>query len=127
MTDSSGTPEEQGMRYISVLFPAAWLRSNGQRVREVFYRPMGHIDGESVGRQSMAIGEWKGTTARLGSIAVPTLVIAGADDQLAPPDNSHSMAGKIPGSRLVLVADGGHGLMFQFPGIFLDEVSGFLK
>ncbi len=126
MTDTSGTPEEQGMRYIGVLFPADWLRSNGRRVAEVFYRPMGNIDGRSVGRQSMAIGEWKGTTARLGAIAVPTLVIAGAVDELAPPENSRFLAQKIPGASLVLVEGAGHGLMFQLPDLFREKVTGFL-
>ncbi len=127
MTDSSGTPEEQGMRYISVLFPAQWLRSNGQRIREVFYRPMGNISGESVGRQGMAIGEWKGSTDRLGAIGVPVLLLAGAEDQLVPVRNSQFMSGKIPGAKLTLVENGGHGLMFQYPDLFCEKVFGFLE
>ncbi len=127
MTDSSGTPEEQGMRYISVLFPAQWLRSNGQRIREVFYRPMGNISGESVGRQGMAIGEWKGSTDRLGAIGLPVLLLAGAEDQLVPVRNSQFMSGKIPGAKLTLVENGGHGLMFQYPDLFCEKVFGFLE
>ncbi len=127
MTDNSGTPEEQGMRYISVLFPAQWLRNNGQRIREVFYRPMGNISGESVGRQGMAIGEWKGSTDRLGAISVPVLLLAGAEDQLVPVCNSQFMSGKIPGAKLTLVENGGHGLMFQYPDLFCEKVFGFLE
>ena len=127
ITDTSGTPEEQGMRYMSVLFSGEWMRANGQRIREIFYRPMGNISGENMGRQAMAIGEWKGTTDRLGSIAAPTLVLTGADDQLVPPANSRFIAGKIPGATLIVAENGGHGLMFQYPELFREKVIAFLE
>ncbi len=126
LTDSSGTPEERGMRYISVLFPESWLRSNGPRLKEIFFRPMGPIPAESVGRQAAAIGEWGGTAGRLGGIACPTLLVAGAEDRLVVPDNARYMSGKIPLAELVVIENGGHGLMFQFPGKFCDCVTGFL-
>jgi pimeloyl-ACP methyl ester carboxylesterase len=126
MTDTSGTPEEQGMRYISVLFPEEWLKSNGQRIREIFYRPMGKINGENVWRQALAIGEWKGSTARLSSIDVPVLVLAGTDDQLVPASNARFLSEKIPGAKLALLENAGHGLMFQDPSFFLEQVKTFL-
>jgi pimeloyl-ACP methyl ester carboxylesterase len=126
MTDTSGTPEEQGMRYISVLFPEEWLKSNGQRIREIFYRPMGKINGENVWRQALAIGEWKGSTARLSSIAVPVLILAGTDDQLVPASNARFLSEKIPGAKLALHESAGHGLMFQDPSFFLEQVKTFL-
>ena len=127
MTDTSGTPEEQGMRFISVLFPADWLQSHGPRLQEIFYRPMGNIPPEIMGRQSEAIGSWKGCCERLGEIKLPTLVIAGADDQLVPAQNARYLAEKIPHARLVLVENNGHGLMFQSPELFAGTVTEFLK
>lgn len=126
LADVSGTPEEQGARFISLLFPPLWLRDNGARVREVFYRPMGRIPGEIVGRQAMAIGAWAGSSARLGSIAAPTLVIAGAEDRLVPPENSRFLASRIPAAKLVMVEGTGHGLMFQDRARFLSEIEDFL-
>jgi pimeloyl-ACP methyl ester carboxylesterase len=126
LTDQSGTPEERGMRYISVLFPGSWLQSNGLRLKEIFYRPMGSIPEENVGRQAAAIGDWGGTTGRLGEIACPALLLAGAEDKLVVPDNASYMSERIPDAELAIIENGGHGLMFQFPGIFFDCVTGFL-
>lgn len=126
LSDSSGTPEERGNRYMTSLFTMEWMRSNGARIREIFYRPLGDISGENVGRQSAAIGSWEGTTSRLGSITAPTLVIAGTQDVLARQENSIFLASMIPGARLVLVEGTGHGLMFQDRDRFLSEVAAFL-
>lgn len=127
LTDRSGSPEEQGMRFISVLFPPDWLRSNEKRIKEVFYRPLGNISSETVAKQSMAIGNWKGCCDRLGEINNPTLVIAGADDVLVPPQNARYLAGKVPNAQLVLCENGGHGLIFQYPEKFSEKVIGFLR
>ncbi|NTW57209.1 MAG: alpha/beta fold hydrolase [Chlorobiaceae bacterium] len=126
LTDTSGTPEERGMRYIGTLFPEGWLRENDVRLKEIFYRPMGTVNEESVGMQAAAIGSWAGTTDRLGSLASPTLLITGAEDRLVPPDNSRYMDGKVPGAQLAVIENGGHGLMFQYPETFCDIVTGFL-
>jgi pimeloyl-ACP methyl ester carboxylesterase len=127
LTDTSGTPEEQGMRFISLLFPPAWLQTQGQRLKEIFFRPLGTIPPETMGKQSQAIGDWKGCCDRLGSISNPTLVIAGSEDQLVPPQNARFLAEKIPGARLVLMEKTGHGLMFQDPEGFGKQVMDFLK
>lgn len=126
LTDRSGTPEEQGMRFISLLFPSEWLESHSERVREVFFRPMGTIPPETLVQQSRAIGAWKGACDRLGGITSPTLVIAGADDLLVPSRNARYLAGAIPGAELVLKENSGHGLMFQHPLWFSEAVCGFL-
>lgn len=127
LTDTSGTPEERGMRYISVLFPEAWLQANGQRLKEIFFRPMGTIPEESVGRQAAAIDGWEGTTVRLEKIACPTLLIIGAEDNLVVPDNARYMSARIPHTELLIIENGGHGVMFQFPEIFSDSVTDFLR
>jgi len=127
MTDPSGTPEEQGMRFISVLFPADWLQSHGDRMKEIFYRPMGNTPPEVIGKQSMAIGSWPGCCDRLGDIKNSTLLIAGVDDLLVPVQNSRYLAEKIPNARLALSDNSGHGLMFQFPDQFVKTVMDFLK
>ncbi len=126
LTDPSGTPEERGMRSISVLFPDRWLRENGPRLKEIFFRPMGTIPGEIVGRQAAAIDGWEGTAGRLGEITCPTLLVTGAEDKLVVPDNSRFMSERIPNAELAIIENGGHGLMFQLPEMFCDRVTGFL-
>ncbi|MBU3935771.1 alpha/beta hydrolase [Patescibacteria group bacterium] len=127
LTDMSGTPKEKGMRFISTLFPPDWLRSNQDRIKEIFYRPLGNIPPETMNKQSMAIGNWKGCCDRLGEINKPTLVITGADDVLVPPQNARYLAGKVPNAQLVVYEQGGHGLMFQYPEKFCEKVFDFLR
>ena len=47
-------------------------------------------------------------TDRLGEIKVPTLVLAGRDDGVFPPDCQRELAAGIPGARLHLVDHAGH-------------------
>lgn len=127
LRDSTGTPQERGMRFISTLFPSDWLRSNGQRIKEIFYRPMGNLPPQSMSKQSRAIGIWKGCCDRLGEIKNPTLIIAGADDVLVPARNADYLTAKIPKAQLFLVENSGHGLMFQYLEKFIEKVIDFLK
>ena len=127
LTDLSGTPQEQGMRFISTLFPPDWLRNNGVRIKEIFFRPMGKTPSEILAKQSAAIGSWKGICDRLPEINAPTLVIAGAEDALVPPQNARYLTEKIPKAQLFLFEGGGHGLMFQYPDKFSVKAIDFLK
>ena len=127
LEDTSGTPEEQGARWISVIFPSDWIKNNGERIKEIFYRPLGNVKPENIGKQAMAIGKWEGSCSRISSINNKTLVIAGKEDVLVPPVNSEYLASKISNSKLVLVDGAGHALMFQDPEKFTREVTEFLK
>jgi pimeloyl-ACP methyl ester carboxylesterase len=126
LTDATGTPEERGMRFIRTLFPGNWLQNNGPRIGEIFFRPMGNLPAETLQQQSEAIGEWNGSTDRLGEISHPVLLITGTEDCLVPPLNSRFMSEKIPDVQLVMLETGGHGLMFQYPDLFCEKVLGFL-
>jgi pimeloyl-ACP methyl ester carboxylesterase len=48
------------------------------------------------------------STALLSGIAVPTLVVHGADDEVAPPAVARAMAARIPGARYVELGGAGH-------------------
>jgi pimeloyl-ACP methyl ester carboxylesterase len=126
LTDTSGTPQERGMRYISVLFPDSWLRKHGERIGEIFFRPMGNIPEENVARQAMAIETWKGSFERLGGILNPSLLITGVEDVLVIPQNAHYLSENIPNAQLVLIENAGHGLMFQYPDAFCEKIISFL-
>jgi pimeloyl-ACP methyl ester carboxylesterase len=73
------------------------------------------------------IGELRATldptsfvTDRLGEIAVPTLVLAGAQDQVVPLASTAMVAERIPGARLEVDPDCGHALRATFRGY--DEI-----
>jgi non-heme chloroperoxidase len=52
-------------------------------------------------------------TARLPEVRIPTLVIGGTADVIAPPAESRRMAALIPGARLEMIGGGGHMLMLE--------------
>lgn len=126
LTDATGTPEEQGMRFIGTLFPGIWLQNNGRRIGEIFFRPLGNLPEETLQQQAKAIEEWNGSEGLLGEIHNPVLLITGTEDYVVLPQNSHFMHEKIPNAQLELIESGGHGLMFQYPNVFFEKVIGFL-
>ncbi len=66
-------------------------------------------------------------TAELATIAVPTLVLAGAGDQLIPVAESERMARSIPAARLATIPDAGHLSPLENPGGVDGAVLGFLE
>lgn len=64
--------------------------------------------------------------ARHDAIAVPVLVVVGADDALTPPDAAKRLADAIPGARLEVIADAGHLSNIEQPDAFNRLVLDFL-
>jgi proline iminopeptidase len=63
---------------------------------------------------------------RLGEIHVPTLVIAGHDDFLFPPESQALLAAGIPNARLRIIERAGHNPQTERPAQTLSAVAGFL-
>ena len=63
----------------------------------------------------------------LSGIAVPTLLISGENDQIAPPAVMQKMAQKIPGAEYVLLEGCGHLGPMDQPEEFNDALSSFLE
>ena len=63
----------------------------------------------------------------LGDIAVPVLILHGADDQLIPVAEAEAMFKAIPNAELVIVPDAGHLPNLEQPDIFNDAVIDFLE
>lgn len=53
--------------------------------------------------------------SRLGEVSVPTLVVCGADDQMAPPKYAEFLRQKISGAQLAIVPDAGHWVHLEQP------------
>lgn len=62
----------------------------------------------------------------LGDIQVPTLVIAGSHDQVAPLSQMQAIAAAIPNSLLKVVPDAGHLMNIEQPAVFTRYVRDFL-
>ena len=65
--------------------------------------------------------------AALGRIAVPTLVLAGSQDQSAPADGMARMMGKIPDARFVVIEGAGHLAYVEQPDRFNEVLDAFLR
>ena len=63
----------------------------------------------------------------LSSIAVPTLVVAGTHDQVAPLAQMKAIAAAIPGSVLEIMPEAGHLMNIEQPDRFNTAVRNFLN
>lgn len=63
---------------------------------------------------------------RLGAIRVPAHVIAGEEDIFTPPRYSVEIANGIPGARLTILPEVGHGMFWETPEAFNDALIAFL-
>lgn len=64
-------------------------------------------------------------SARLGKVALPTLVLQGADDILASPIQGRELAGAIPGARFQEVPEAAHLFMLSRPAEFARTIRDF--
>jgi 3-oxoadipate enol-lactonase len=63
----------------------------------------------------------------LADIKVPTLIVAGSEDKVAPPSVMEKMAGKIPGAEYVQMPDCGHLGPMDQPEAFNAILLGFMQ
>ena len=128
LLDTSGTPNEQAHRLLSLLFP--------NDVAERFYREVGDIVAaaraqlsvELLNRQAAAMDAWhrNGIASQLREIRVPVLIAAGTEDIVIPVSNALKLANAIPGAWLAQFPHGGHAFIAQYPRALADLINSFL-
>lgn len=65
--------------------------------------------------------------ARLREIKHPVLVVNGMHDAMIPTINAYILAQHLPNAQLILYPDAGHGSLFQYPALFVEHASLFLR
>jgi pimeloyl-ACP methyl ester carboxylesterase len=125
LTDTSGAPEERGMRLLELLFLPEYRVAHPDYWR-LFPVPQEETDPAQIGLQNAAIGEWAGVWDGLGRIRKPALFVTGTEDVITPQENAVMMTNRVPGSWLVRLAGAGHGLMYQDPQRLAAIVLAFL-
>ncbi|HYE85852.1 MAG TPA: alpha/beta fold hydrolase [Vicinamibacterales bacterium] len=66
------------------------------------------------------------STTLLSQVAVPALVITGAEDEMIPVEESRRMADAIPGATLIIVPGAGHLANVEQPAAFNNALNTFL-
>lgn len=75
----------------------------------------------------LGMAERPDSTALLEQLAVPTLVVTGADDTLIPPSESEALAGTIRNAQLKVLPHAGHLVAFEQPDEFNHVLREWLK
>jgi 3-oxoadipate enol-lactonase len=122
-----GTPEERAMRLLPFLFSQEFISNKMDVIQQfglLYFKnyPPPHV----FKRQQEAI-KMVDTYDRLPEIGAPTLVIAGTEDKLVPPENSRILASRIPGAESIALKGVGHFLSVEAPEAANKAIHGFLK
>ena len=64
--------------------------------------------------------------AAIQNIAVPTLVVCGADDVVTPPKYAQYLSAQIPGAQLAMIPDAGHASYAEQPEALSQALTAFL-
>jgi pimeloyl-ACP methyl ester carboxylesterase len=66
-------------------------------------------------------------TEMAAEIAIPALIVCGAEDKMTPPALSEYLGKQIPGARLALIAGAGHCVMLEKPEAFNAALTDFVN
>lgn len=124
----AGKGSEQAMRDIlSVNLTPAFMEKRPEVVAHLMkYGLENRMKREGFAGQMSAVSDHD-TADRLGEIRVPTLVIAGDQDELIPPANSVALAGRIGQAQLTLLPGIGHMFWVEDPDSAAHHINRFLK
>lgn len=97
-------------KIVDTMFPMYFHRArhDDAALRELTHLMATECGAEAFVRQQTAIKNRVDFRPDLASIACPTLVLAGEDDELTPVDRAQEMADAIPDARLIAIADCAH-------------------
>jgi 3-oxoadipate enol-lactonase len=118
------TREEASWAMVPHTFDAATPRERIEA--DLAVRLATTVSNDGFFAQLEGIRAWRGTFARLHTIAAPTLVIHGETDALVPPENGRMLAGAIPNAQLVMLPNASHIFSTDQPEASSSAVLSFL-
>jgi pimeloyl-ACP methyl ester carboxylesterase len=119
-------PEEILTKTTELLFSPHTFKTNWEMVEDFKHRIYNEpISQEGLGKQMIAEMKFD-TYDNLNRIKAPTLIVAGLDDILIPPENSDILHERIQDSKLMKFEQAAHGMMSEVPR-FTKIVSDFFE
>jgi pimeloyl-ACP methyl ester carboxylesterase len=100
--------------------PGLWLTGASRRLIQRGLGPVLAADLE-------ACVAWKDGPAAAARIAMPALVLAGAEDRMTPAAKAREAATAIAGAELVVIPAAGHMMMLEAPDATVDALARFLS
>jgi pimeloyl-ACP methyl ester carboxylesterase len=131
LSDFVNNQSRDDTAFLEVTFPHKWITENPNFL-ETLPKSSEIILSTTIKKQfelneKWLSKNWTGVCNQLQKVNIPTLIMTGTEDQAVPTANSLVLADKIPGAWLVQIKNAGHGLMYQYPGIFTQIVKIFLE
>ncbi len=88
------------------------------------------VSAQTAAAQREAIGknlaQSEGVMDYLKTLRMPTLIVQGSHDEIAPTVNSYTMQQLIPNAQLIVYPDSNHGSFYQYPQLFVAQARQFL-
>jgi pimeloyl-ACP methyl ester carboxylesterase len=123
-----------GLLYMFFKDTGSSIKSGREFLNRIMQRTTGRdtdTTPEAIGEQLKAIVSWGASVNKsysdLKAIKHPVLVVNGSDDIVVPTYNSYTLFEHLNNARLSLYPDSGHGALFQYSKLFINEVNYFLK
>ncbi len=126
LSNLSNLSRQDIKNFSEVMYPQKWLAENPDFYNRSLWVKETSLP-ENLKRQLVAIYQWPGSYDRLDRVKAPTLIVAGMDDLIVPPENSLILANRINGSWLVRLENAGHGLVIQYPDKLVRIVTDFIE
>ncbi len=106
--------------------PTMRQSADGAPLVTEFLDRLARCDRRAIAKAVVGVVTRKPVFAELGRIAVPTLVIVGADDRPTRPDKARRIAAADPRRAPGIVADSGHSSTVEQPAVVTGLISDFL-
>ena len=115
-------------RVLKILFGRKFLEDSARGpLKEEWRRRLLANHRIGITRAVTGVIDRPGVYDEIGRITLPTLVIVGDQDVATPPAKSERIRGRIPGSRLVVIAGAGHSSAIEEPEAVNQALLEFLN
>jgi pimeloyl-ACP methyl ester carboxylesterase len=120
--------EKEGPGFLAGTMPERAVGSSPPPgVVDILRKIIREAQPKGVAADSRAMANRPDATPQLGSIQIPTLVLAGRGDKIVPAAESEAMANAIPGAKLVWCEKSGHVPMLEEPELVASELTALMK